>query len=219
MAKSLRIGLVGEGPTDFIVIEAALNSILEDTEFVLSSIHPEVSAITDKAGWKGVLWWCEHVFSKTDPLANYDIVIVQVDADIANEPQLSAEGFASICPPSMPTVAKIKTFLRAKMNPPSTQGQVIFCVPSQSTELWVVAMLAPAKFSLLADPECFTNPKSLLYQHNPYRLVVQKGGKLKNDTARYRRSQGTMIENWHQATAGCRQAQVFEYRMSAFRTM
>ena len=43
MAESLRIALVAEGPTDRIVIEAALKAILGERTFVLTQLQPEGS--------------------------------------------------------------------------------------------------------------------------------------------------------------------------------
>ena len=40
----LRIGLVAEGKTDLIIIEAALQSILGDRSFLITLLQPETSA-------------------------------------------------------------------------------------------------------------------------------------------------------------------------------
>lgn len=42
--SDVRIGLVAEGKTDLVVIEAALQSILGDRSFVLKLLQPETSA-------------------------------------------------------------------------------------------------------------------------------------------------------------------------------
>ena len=65
MSDPLRIALVAEGPTDRIVLEAAITALLGQRSFVLSLKQPEVSeAFTggasgaSGAGWGGVYRWC-----------------------------------------------------------------------------------------------------------------------------------------------------------------
>ena len=41
MSEALRIALVAEGPTDKIVIEAALRAILGSRSFMLKQVFPE----------------------------------------------------------------------------------------------------------------------------------------------------------------------------------
>ena len=60
MSDPLRVALVAEGPTDLIVIQAALKSILGERSFVLTQIFPETSLAFDSmgTGWAGVYKWC-----------------------------------------------------------------------------------------------------------------------------------------------------------------
>ena len=51
--SDVRIGLVAEGKTDLVVIEAALQSILGDRSFVLKLLQPETSAPFGGAGQHG----------------------------------------------------------------------------------------------------------------------------------------------------------------------
>ena len=54
MSELLQIGLVAEGHTDFVIIEAALSAIL-DCSFVLTLLQPEPTQPTLGSGWSGVL--------------------------------------------------------------------------------------------------------------------------------------------------------------------
>ena len=53
MSELLQIGLVAEGHTDFVIIEAALSAIL-DCSFVLTLLQPEPTQPTLGGGWSGV---------------------------------------------------------------------------------------------------------------------------------------------------------------------
>ena len=53
-----RIALVAEGPTDFVVIEAALKAILQ-RPFVLNQLQPEPTRPEIGGGWGGVFKWCQ----------------------------------------------------------------------------------------------------------------------------------------------------------------
>ncbi len=60
MSNPLRIALVAEGPTDSVVIESALRSMLQGWPFVLNQIFPATSVGFGAmgTGWVGVYRWC-----------------------------------------------------------------------------------------------------------------------------------------------------------------
>lgn len=55
--SELRVALVAEGPTDAVVIEAALRALLP-RPFVLTQLQPEPTRPKLGTGWGGVLRWC-----------------------------------------------------------------------------------------------------------------------------------------------------------------
>lgn len=59
MSEPLRVALVGEGPTERVVIEAALASILRERPFILKQLQPEESLPFGAigTGWVGVYRW------------------------------------------------------------------------------------------------------------------------------------------------------------------
>src|SRR5205085_10570829 len=93
MSDPLRIALVAEGPTDGVVIEAALRSMLSERPFVLTQIFPEGSISFGQlgTGWAGVYRWCHQSAKRGngrlqgDALVfqNYDLLILHLDADVA----------------------------------------------------------------------------------------------------------------------------------------
>ncbi|MHB1267957.1 MAG: hypothetical protein ACYCY2_10210 [Acidithiobacillus ferriphilus] len=89
--SDLRIALVAEGPTDLILIEAALKAILL-RPFVLNQLQPEPTRPEMGGGWGGVFKWCQEfrrrgaVSIEEDPTLNhFDLVIVHLDADVADK--------------------------------------------------------------------------------------------------------------------------------------
>ena len=89
--SELRVALIAEGPTDAIIIEAALKAIL-DRPFVLQTLQPEATPGAMGGGWCGVFRWCR-AFAKrgstgleSDPiLPGFDLFVVHVDADVAEK--------------------------------------------------------------------------------------------------------------------------------------
>jgi hypothetical protein len=89
--SELRVALIAEGPTDAIIIEAALKAIL-DRPFVLQTLQPEATRPTAGAGWCGVFKWCRAFAERgsarleNDPtLPGFDLFVVHVDADVAEK--------------------------------------------------------------------------------------------------------------------------------------
>ena len=93
MSDPLRIALVAEGPTDGVVIEAALKAILGERPFVLTQLQPEGSLAFGAlgAGWVGVYRWSRQSSGRgkgrlqNDALLfqTYDLLILHLDADVA----------------------------------------------------------------------------------------------------------------------------------------
>ena len=108
-----RVHVVSEGPTDTVVIEAAVAHHLED--FVLIQIQPERSLFGGDqgplgGGWKGVRAWCRQAAEQggleaSGRLANTDLLIVHVDADVADEEEIAC---ARPCPPPSDTVDALR---------------------------------------------------------------------------------------------------------------
>ena len=86
MSEPVRLALVAEGPTDAVVVEAALRAILGERDFVLAQLQPEQSEAFGPlgAGWGGVYRWCKqsalHAGGSLGDfrllLDNYDLLIV-----------------------------------------------------------------------------------------------------------------------------------------------
>lgn len=87
--SDLRVALIAEGPTDAIVIEAALKALLP-RPFVMTRLQPEPTRPQLGTGWGGVLRWClefasrGHARLEEDPtLPGFDLFVIHTDADVA----------------------------------------------------------------------------------------------------------------------------------------
>src|SRR4030042_430267 len=95
MSEPLRIAFVVEGPTDFIMLKTIIANLLEDRDFVPQVLQPEMSEAFkpvpgEDGGWPGVCRWCLQVakqgggrLSNSPLLGFYDLLILQLDADVA----------------------------------------------------------------------------------------------------------------------------------------
>ncbi|MCX5685301.1 MAG: hypothetical protein NT049_16715, partial [Planctomycetota bacterium] len=131
MSDPVRIALVAEGPTDRVVIQAALRAILSDRRFVLTQLQPEGTLAfgTMGGGWTGVYRWCKQAAARgggrlgSDELLfqNYDLLILHVDADVAGmryaddsitpKPGDGALPCELPCPPAADTTNALRTVL------------------------------------------------------------------------------------------------------------
>ena len=72
--RDVRIALVAEGPTDAIVIEAALRAVFASRTFVLQQLQPEGSAAFGEmgTGWVGVYRWCRQTATRGGGRLSHD---------------------------------------------------------------------------------------------------------------------------------------------------
>jgi hypothetical protein len=195
MSEILRIALVAEGPTDKIVIEAALRAILGGRLFKLQQIFPEESAAFALmgTGWVGVYRWCHAAAARgngrlsDDGLVfgagNYDLLILHLDADVAAcqysdgsiipLPSDAVLPCATACPPPEATTDELRKVLLSWSGEAAIPPRTVLCTPSKSTEAWVVALLFPADRANTLGIECYVKPESRLGQQ-PAALRIRK---------------------------------------------
>ena len=178
MSEPLRIALVAEGPTDRVVVQAAIEAILPKQAFVLRQIQPEQSAAFGEigTGWVGVWRWCQQAQARrtrgagVDPIfASYDLLVIHLDADVAN--MCYADGqiqwqpddlpCAKPCPPASATTNALRTVLTRWFSSDPLPGNVVLCTPSKSMDAWVLFTLFPQD-GAVPGIECFANPVARL---------------------------------------------------------
>lgn len=191
ISEPLRIALVAEGPTDKIVIQAAVTQLLGDRHFVLQQLQPEESLAFGPlgTGWGGVYQWCRQAVKRAggqlrnDPLFHsYDMLILHLDGDVADK-KYSDAGIAETindlpcyeqCPPASATTDKLRTVLLRWAGETQIPPRTTLCTPSKSSEAWVLFALFPSDpASTSGNIECFADPQSRLSQQ-PQKIRIRK---------------------------------------------
>lgn len=85
-----RIGIVGEGPTDYLVLKCMIDQITgEENDYL--RIQPEQNMLGEYGnGWKGVWNWCESIGQNLDKIMKgispqIDMIVIQMDGDVARK--------------------------------------------------------------------------------------------------------------------------------------
>jgi hypothetical protein len=221
--SDLRIALIAEGLTDQVIIEAALQAIIQ-RPFVLTLLQPEATQPQMGSGWGGVLKWCQQFHKRGYPsfeddvtLAIYDLFIIHLDADVAEkqyanispdiEQQAHNCGWGDLpcsqpCPPPEPTVANLTTVLVSWLGNPAVGKRTVFCIPSKSSEVWLAMAVFPDNQKLLQDLECTLDIETRL-------VILPKAKRIRKSQREYRRHAATITTHWIGIRQRCSQAAVF----------
>lgn len=221
--SDLRIALIAEGPTDYVVIEAALKAIL-DRPFILNQLQPEATRPDMGSGWGGVLKWCYKAAQRCpvtiaeDPtLIGYDLVILHLDLDVAtfsyadcgNKAEALAQKqhwgrlpCARPCPPVTDSCEALQQVLQTWLHP-ATLGTTILCIPAQSTGTWLAAAYLPDSHELLDEAECNTQLESRL-------VHLSLRNRVKKNRRDYQKRAENITDNWVRVKNICSQAVSFE---------
>ncbi len=211
--EPLRIALVAEGPTDRIVLDAALSSILGDRRYILRLLQPEdslafapPSASSGRGkGWGGVCLWCRNTHQRGGGtlrqdlvFETYDLLIVHLDADVAGcrysdcglPDDVGDLPCDEPCPPPSTTVDRLRCVILRWVGETELPPHTVLCIPSKSTETWVVAALFPDDKEMQRKGwECHPNPAT--------RLAAQpKSDRLKKTEMNYRGIQDRLAAEW-----------------------
>lgn len=223
--SDMRIALVAEGKTDFVIIEAALKAILPKP-FILTLLQPEDTRPKMGSGWCGVMKWCQEAMLKPgitaladDPtLGFFDLIIIHLDADVAGKSytdcgsviseQVSKAGWTDLpceqpCPPSDASITKLIAVLQSWLGSMEPRDKTVFCIPSKSSETWLAAGVYPHNHALLQDSECADNMAGRLAN-------LPKAQRIKKSVMDYRKQAKHLTANWSEVCSMCSQAAIFQ---------
>lgn len=127
------IGIICEGPTDYIILKNVINLITGDTNyFVLLQPEPDLRGQYGN-GWKGVWKWCHdyasiwmQLMDKIQPAL--DFLVIQMDGDVSRKEKVSHCGCGSVKCPS-----KISGILWSVTLNQNTGITALSCFPALST--------------------------------------------------------------------------------------
>ena len=224
----MNIATVVEGPTDRLVLEAILNRLFPG-EHRYFRLQPSATFGETGTGWKGVRRWCREVWLRgsdisqllsADVGAALDLLVIHVDADMVEEPDLlegDAVSAASIpvpCPPVTATIEQlhqvILQWLRLEMLP----SRVVLAIPAQDTENWTFAALFPEDpLCASSDYECIhrgsAHPAYLLTLDEYGKLLRRAEGRIKKSQRHYASVTPLIAANWLRVCQICSQAEQF----------
>lgn len=234
------IGVVVEGTTDLIVIQAALGSILAGQTYTITQLQPESSdGLEDGgfgstgSGWGGVYRWCRHILSMGEDLTNhpslqrFDIIIIHVDADVAEKNYNDANihnpanddlPCVKPCPPAGDSVQALKHVVLGWLDlVEQFPESFVLCIPSKCTEAWVsVALYGQTERNIVNNIECRADIENYLAQKPAReRLIRNRDGRMKKITASYSERSVQITEQWNYIAQNCEQANIFSEDISA----
>jgi hypothetical protein len=221
--SELRVALVAEGPTDAIVIQAALKALLP-RPFVLTQLQPEPTRPKLGAGWGGVLRWCLDFATRgyarieDDPtLPGFDLFVIHIDADVAEKryhdvsdeiANLAGQrGWPSLpnviqCPPPSGSADAMRTCLLAWAGIHKPGPKTVLCVPSKAVEAWLAAATFDGSHALQHGLECNLNIEAQL-------RALPIAQRIKKTSRDYRVREQTITAAWSAVRQRCTQADRF----------
>lgn len=225
-----RVYFVTEGLTDQLVLEALIAEWLGDEDFESNFVQPPTSAYAEfmncslSQGWKGVLAWCSSEssalsFSRQRVVEDADLLVVHMDGDVAFENDFPPGAFGGGIPPAQAACDHIRAHLCKVLDDQLIRrDKVVFCIPSQSIEAWILCCLFPEVADANIPIECHLNPEILLIERT-YRLTRRKDGRVRKNTDAYRAASSRIVANWANCAGGasprCVQAARFEIETRA----
>ena len=234
MSDTVRVAAAVEGPTDAVVLEAVLNALkklLTNIEFELQTLQPEGSAAFGSSssrtgtGWGGVYRWCRQSaeegggsVSGSSVLSNHDLLIIEVDADVAGKTYSSASirdapsqdlPCSQPCPPASGTTNALRTVILGWLGERQCPCRVVLCTPSTNVEAWVIAAVWPTNPMITrGDWECHPNPEGQLGNLPRNRRFRKRAGD-------YRDRQNELTKGWPRVSATLQEAARFQRELLA----
>jgi hypothetical protein len=213
--RPLTFGVVSEGPTDFNVIINIIMKVIPGEHRFLP-LQPDMSETVGLGaskklsyGWQGVLTWCESYAGRILDFMDdtkVDVLIIQIDADIAREPDINC---SKPCPQAEDTVLEIENIIKRNLRIDEFDKRIICCVPSDNTEAWALTAFDENNLhhGNLKYIECVHDPDEVLSKP-PFNLIRRKDGKPKKNQISYsERLIPTIVEKWDYIRTHCTQAE------------
>lgn len=221
--SELRVALIAEGPTDTVLIEAALRAILGDRPFTLTTLQPESTRPRMGTGWCGVFKWCREFAARanasleTDPtLPGFDLFVIHIDADVADKSyadggeavSTAAQGLLSLpcaqpCPPPAGAADELRKRVLAWLELVQVGPRTVLCVPSKAIEAWLAAGVLDEDHPLLIGLECKLSLETQL-------AGLPRDERIKKSRREYVEHAVSVSREWARVARTCTQAERFQ---------
>jgi hypothetical protein len=202
----MRVGVVAEGPTEALLMEALLDSYFPGSE--VRRIQPDLTLAAHLgAGWKGVRAWCRENGALLDAVMNgiagdeLNLLVIHADCSMAHN-----VGAREECPPASDTADALRQviitdWLRVDEAPAS----VVLMTPSMTTDTWLFVGAGYA-IDELEPIECSFEVEAALARRRDYRWrdgQVKKSGRAVAELAE------RAVRGWDAARLQCTEASRF----------
>lgn len=230
MSDPLRVAAAVEGPTDAVVLRAVFEAVLSGVDFEFHTVQPEGSVAfgptmsgTTGAGWVGIYRWSRQSVdegggsaSDSSVFAHHDVLIVQVDADVATKTYASgsvtdAPRADLPChrpfPPARDTTDALRAVVLNWLGETSCPSNLVLCTPSMSMEAWVVASLWPDDpLVMRPDWECRSDPGAQL-------AARPRHDRVRKNRAAYEERHQQITDGWPIVAASLPEAERFQRQL------
>jgi hypothetical protein len=177
----IRVGLVAEGPSDWLALEEMIRTVEPDAEFL--HIRPDMTLASGSSGWKGVRAWCREMgpllesFLSADPGLPLHLLVIHLDCTMAHN-----VGADHACPPADATSNALREVVTKEwLGRDSLPGFVVLATPSLSTDTWIAAALEPP-YQGREPLECDRQAERELVRR---RLLRLRDGEVKKSAVKY----------------------------------
>jgi hypothetical protein len=136
----MRVGIVCEGSTDFEVFKALIVALIGSPNLRLVLLQPDFDALRGKRMEQGTGWQAVRKYLRSPAfpvtVSGYDLVVVQVDADIRKLPEVNRQLAAEPSGDELEALcAHVKSWMAGGVPP-----NAIVALPREATEAWLLAM-------------------------------------------------------------------------------
>lgn len=200
----MRVGIVTEGTSDFLVLAAIVESIQPGSETM--ALWPDTAASGRPFGWRGVKSWCEEHGNRLETLMRgvpgreLDLLVVHVDCSMADK-----VGARRPCPPARDTSDGLRSVILDTWIGRADLAWIVTTTPSLTTDTWVIAALEPA-YRPVGELECDLGVEAELVRR---KLLRRKGARVAKPGTVYRRLSGEVAARLDSVRSRCPEAERF----------
>jgi hypothetical protein len=219
----LRVGIVAEGKSDWLVLEEVMKTVHADIEFVrLQPNQTLFSAIGQ--GWRGVRAWCSENGHRLELIMQglmdkpIHILVIHADCSMADK-----AGIDLPCPPASEMAVALARLIEIEwLQRDPLPEFVVIASPAQSSDAWVVATLDPP-YANLANIECdkIVEDELIKSQWGEIKRLRKREGEVKKPLQAYTLFAERVGQNIETVCTHCPQAESFRssFRVAVARSL
>lgn len=233
------IGIVCEGPTDAVILQAVIDTITGESNSFYR-LQPEADMTGQYGfGWKGVLKWCvDHAAIKRQFMNSIqpalDLLVVQMDGDVSRKDKPSHCGCSATvcshkaernplscdttdCPITLPcpnhcgSITGYMEHLKGLISSALLDTEdTCIVIPCDSLESWIVAAYDGSENTeVIEDPWI-----NIISKKKDYHDIRIRGTQKR--VLHFQEFAPVVCQNWEQVTRLCQSARDFEQTIRAF---